>query len=236
MLILAAAGGLGATRPYLIVASPRAASTTLCNSIDTQSGLKCEGELLHPMNWKNVSSAYGLRAECTGPRSCIKLTMRSIMHQYWQGCPPTRLGCGFKLFAGHIVDKMYSPDGAGRIRGAVTDVATALRLNGVSSIVILERRNRTAQYASVVRAFETGEWGFDHPGRVNTEFRKSVSQRQFEEALDTWYSNFRALPGLRFLTMYTEDIVEDQKANRSEQLQSVVRFITSRSHAAQSGT
>ena len=228
-MLLAAVGAVASQHSYLLVSTPRAASSSFCEALRSSGSgrVRCDQELLNPSALSNISATYPLAPECKQPgsthRTCVRLSVAPILHHYYGRCPG-HTACGFKVFAGHLMDNQYAPESLDQVRAVARELTTVLRSNGVDRVVLLQRRNRTAQYESLVRAFATGDWGFRHAGHVKKDFGQRVSQSRFEATADAWYSAFQEHAGLNVLNVHFEDFIADAKVNYSTVLRTV-RFI-----------
>jgi len=227
MLLAATAGAV--PHPYILVSTPRAASSSFCEALrGSSSQVRCDQELLHPMLLANVSRTYQVALQCNQAgataRSCAQQSVSRILHDYWSRCPQ-HTACGFKLFAAHLMDNQYAPEAAGQVQRVVRELAGVVRSFGVQRVVLLERRNKTAQYASLVRAFATGDWGFKRKGHVRRDFAERVPQARFEAAVRAWYDAFRSPDSeLQVVNVYFEEFLANQQVNRSE-VHRALRFI-----------
>jgi len=84
----------------------------------------------------------------------------------------------------------------------------------VGKVVILERRNKTKQYLSLAKAFETGCWGFrnctDGASKI-PEYRQRHSFSRVTRNTENWYSALLAAYGKMGLHVYMEDYLSSEK-------------------------
>ena len=230
--------------PYVIVSSPRAASSTFCMRLESVSAgrVVCQHEMLSPdpVKLRALSRKLNLSLECgQKPRACMLRSLHTILREFWERCE-WNVSCGFKLFASHLVPEghVYARS-AESIRGMVHNFVDAARKQGVQRFVLLERRNKSAQYASLTRAFASGDWssagGLVGPTRgwSSANFSQRISLRMFEEACHAWYIAFRRLEHVSVMNVYAEDVINDELQMRHDTVQRTIAFILSPPVSAQ---
>ncbi|CAK0837157.1 unnamed protein product [Prorocentrum cordatum] len=121
---------------------------------------------------------------------CKQDCLTNSLDRYWRQCKERR--CGFKVFPEHLASCTSGPK--------------YFRDIGLSKVIILERRNHTAQYESLAKAYATGDWGWGLGGSVDPEWRNKHPQEEFERSVNDWYSTLRELYNTS-LHVYVEDYI-----------------------------
>lgn len=174
---------------FLVISRMRSASTTLVRALEATPGVTCLHELLNPGNPNipflsdrliaySRFSANASTAELTRLRRAVGVTshaaamsdLPAFMASFWRWCPTA--SCGFKVFdqqacctallpSSHFVSRL-PPSSQVRLPATLEQL---LGSGGGGSggqkvrLIVLERRNVTAEHASWVRALASGNWG-----------------------------------------------------------------------------
>jgi LPS sulfotransferase NodH len=231
-MLLAIPGLLSSSHPFVIIASPRTASSSLCTSLEnalSTSGraILCGQELLHPKSLGSYSYGTSMHQACSHVtseelRNCWRGKSKTALQTFWEHCPANTL-CGIKIFPAHLVERPYAVESREKMEQAARDMVDFMRSRHVR-VVRLERRNITSQYRSLEKAYATGEWGFSATGFVSYQFARRTPEAQFKEALDVWHTAFGESTGLHVKHVFFEDLVSAQGLNPTV-VQSVVNFL-----------
>lgn len=192
------------TKGYVILAGPRTASSTLCHRLQ-EHRFRCNGEML----WHGRNFAKGLNMTCpVWPLSaCTEACFSDSVQTYYANCNTLRWkACGFKVFQPHLR--------CGTLLNQSINLNVTWLQKFVGKVVILERRNKTQQYLSLAKAFETGCWGFrnctDGASKI-PEYRQTHSMSRVIRDTENWYSALLAAYGKMGLHVYMEDYLSSEK-------------------------
>jgi len=192
------------TKGYVILAGPRTASSTLCHRLQ-EHRFRCNGEML----WHGRNFAKGLNMTCpVWPLSaCTEACFSDSVQTYYANCNTLRWkACGFKVFQPHLR--------CGTLLNQSINLNVTWLQKFVGKVVILERRNKTKQYLSLAKAFETGCWGFrnctDGASKI-PEYRQTHSMSRVIRDTENWYSALLAAYGKMGLHVYMEDYLSSEK-------------------------
>lgn len=151
---------------FLIIAAPRSGSNYLCDLLNAQPKLKCYAELFHPDSMpfrvrtlKNLSFKMTTDDRNADPVAFVKKAFSPprIWHKQYNCVGGKLLLCPYQIKHG----------------------ADAL-LNQVDKIIILERKNKLAWYASLRVAEMTGTW-FNKPELQSSQ--AEFNAKDFNERL-----------------------------------------------------
>ena len=160
---------------FVILTTPRSASTYMARLVQDEYETFRGGELLSKKwSWSDIFNE-------NGPCAFVRAL-------YEQQNKPNVFG--IKLFHSHV--KVWS------------DINTMLKCPEVNTVpIVLERRNDTAQYASLKKAIQTGEWGFNDGKGYQSDVIESYSS--FFKMKRKWYT---FLSNITKNWFYTEDIIQ----------------------------
>jgi len=160
---------------FVILTMPRSASTYMARLVHDEYETFRGGEWLSKKwSWSDIFNE-------NGPCAFV----RALYEQ--QNKPNT---FGITLFRSHV--KVWS------------DINTMLKCPEVNTVpIVLERRNDTAQYASLKKAIQTGEWGFNNGKGYQSDVIESYSS--FFKKKRKWYT---FLSNITKNWFYTEDIIQ----------------------------
>jgi len=146
-----AAAARAATR-FVIFSRQRSASSTFVSALNLHPHVSCGFELFAPKNQfgDEVRKALGF-----GSHAEQLARLADFMEGWWSLCPSK--ACGFKVFTGQVHPLKNLPLLLGPVDGSAAatgpDAASPVR------VILLERWNVSAEYASWMRAVSTGSWG-----------------------------------------------------------------------------
>ena len=150
------AAARAATR-FVVFSRQRSASSTFVSALNLHPHVSCGFELFQPKNQfgDEVRKALGFSSRAE------QLTrLGDFMEGWWSLCPSK--ACGFKVFTGQVHPLKNLP----LLFGPVGGHGTAATGGGGSDadrspvrVLVLERWNVSAEYASWTRAVVTGSWG-----------------------------------------------------------------------------
>ena len=126
---------------FVVVSEPRTGSTVLGHKLELLNDVSCQGEIFHPdeiFSSITMDSIPNLKERNSSP---VDFLNKVIEQTYKQKGKSSLIG--FKLFFDH--------------NPAITDYI----LDHKIPIVLLERTNKLAQYASLKIAKKTGKWNSD---------------------------------------------------------------------------
>jgi hypothetical protein len=177
-------------KSFVVLTMPRSASTTFCERLRDEEGFGCSGELLWHgrSHLKYIVQHWRMKCSIWPLDTCDQGCLTSALDKYWSTCKNRR--CGFKVFPEHLESCTSGPQ--------------YFRDIGVSKVIILERRNKTAQYESLAKAYATGDWGWGPGGKKDPEWRKEHPQEEFIRSMNQWYATLRELYNTS-LHVYVED-------------------------------
>lgn len=185
---------------YVILTSPRAGSTLLCDQLNALH-IRCNYELLagHEGNASLLMQiARHFHVPCDKPSTCKPGYLRQLLLAYYRACPAGQ-SCGFKFFPKHL------PTNA---------TFNALHFEElVQRVIVLERSNKTAQYESLVTAFRTGLWGpWQHgvPESYRLDYTQ-VGEQTFTTELSAFYDAYRHLRGIALMNVDFDDLIDEAK-------------------------
>jgi LPS sulfotransferase NodH len=178
----------------VILASARSASTTLVDSLNDIPGVVMMREILSTDSFHKSTTLRALNMTNgeVMARPCL------FRHRFMQTfCSPPYRSCGFKIFASHV--------DFDRSRGRALSAMLRCADGTQTKTIVLERRDRAAQYASFRRAMETGNWGTS-PSRqaMNDQNHGYVgvppSFAQWSHSTERWYDFAHSFDALWILT------------------------------------
>jgi len=177
-------------KAFVVLTMPRSASTTFCERLRDVEGFGCSGELLWHGRTTLTQIVQQRRKKCSiwPLDTCDQGCLTTALDMYWSKCKTRR--CGFKVFPEHLESCTSGPQ--------------YFRDIGVNKVIILERRNQTAQYESLAKAYATGNWGWGPGGKRDPEWSKDNPQQEFVRSMNQWYSTLRELYNTS-LHVYVED-------------------------------
>lgn len=163
---------------FVVLTMARSASSTFCQRLRNED-FQCSGEALghgRPL-LRRIAQHMNLNCSVWPLRTCEQGCITSTLDEYWSTCKHRR--CGFKVFPAHV-KKCPGPQ--------------YFRDIGVSKVIILERRNKTAQYESLAKAKATGDFGFGTKGTPkNPGWRKKNTLEEYVHSVNRWYAMLREL-------------------------------------------
>jgi len=202
-----------AALPYVILTEARSASSFFCEEL-IRHGIICDFEFLAPKQG-NASHLMRLcrRAHipCSNPRSCVHGFLPRILDAYYSSCSAST-SCGFKLFPSHLPIPM--------------EKSLDILVQRARRVIVLERPNSTSQYASLAKAYETGDWGFAKPGYRDSNFRAKLSFDEFVERKSSVYATYRNALNVPLMNVNFEDATGQSSIERAVNL--TVKFIRGR--------
>ncbi|KAL1504175.1 hypothetical protein AB1Y20_010584 [Prymnesium parvum] len=213
---------------FLILSRQRSASTTLVSMLDKHPNVTCLMELLNPggpimpflsprlvvagekyVDMTALREALGVR---THPEAMTNLP--AVMSRFWGWCPHAT--CGFKVFDDHVRQPARLSQ---LISHKLSRGSTPIKL------VVLERRNVSAEYVSWQRAMSTGVWG-RRPGDQRQRgtiprptLASSVSFEEFRAKHEAWFLSVHSLAAtLPTLRLITEEMIKTEHSLARTQL------------------
>jgi len=148
------------------------------------------GELL----WHGRSTLTQIVQQCEMKCSvwlldkCDQGCLTKALDMYWSKCEYKR--CGLKVFTHHLESCTSGPQ--------------YFRDIGADKVIILERRNQTAVYTSLVKAYATGDWRSGPHGTRDPEWPKRNPQEDFIRSMNQWCTTLREVYN-HSLHVYVED-------------------------------
>lgn len=155
-------------------------------------------ESFKPVNMTSLRAALGVTSHADAMKN-----LSTVMLRFWEWCP--HVVCGFKVFDRHVI----TPASVSQL---IDGGPTQLKL------IILERRNISAEYASWRRAVRTGNWGrtpreqlfaksssgtIPRPGLAS-----NVSFQQFKKEHIAWFREVnRSAVNAPVLRLQTEEMI-----------------------------
>ena len=179
---------------FLIFSAQRSASTTLCDNLFRHPAVTMYYEALNPAQYDQ-----GPGKRIGYPTHADAIADLAGFMRAWSTELCRTAVCGLKLFSGQVPESELhslfpSPEG-GNARPP-------------TRMIILERRNTTAEFESVRRSWETGVWGTSPckraeeevyhargPGVQSRQVAESMSFSTFAEEHERWFSTVRGLSG-----------------------------------------
>lgn len=153
---------------FVVIASPRTASTSFCDGLTLKSDgrVHClEHEPLGPGRHSHCLIPHAANTDCS-PQKLLRAAFQD------QGCGGGSLyastsdgiftlryqpvACGFKVFGEHLRNE--GTDLQRFFEHHTRPLVSSLR-GVVDRVIILEGRNKTAQFKSWTKAMKTGQWG-----------------------------------------------------------------------------
>jgi len=177
-------------KAFVVLGMPRSASSMFVHRLHDE-GFGNSGELLwHGRSTlKQIVQHWRMNCSVWPLDTCDQGCLTKALDIYWRKCKNQR--CGFKVFPEHLESCTSGPQ--------------YFRDIGVNKVIIWERRNQTAQYESLAKAYATGDWGFGGPsGKRDTEWSKKNPQQEFVRAMNQWYTTLREVYNTS-LHVYAED-------------------------------
>jgi len=208
---------------FFIFAQMRTASTTINSNLEMHPDITMLDEVLRPGEWaEDPKLIRKLRCDlgyCTV--EAIRADLAGFARSVALHCP-TRF-CGMKIFSNHlpiepidghlsyVVEELFSwTNGPGQ------------RLGPRTKVIVLQRNDTAAEYDSLSRAYETGNWGTtpckqsekaDESDDMKFKAPFTTTLEQFETEKRAWYQAVRSTVGAGpQLAISTEEIVTDAKA------------------------
>ena len=247
-----------------MVASPRTASTTFCEALRSTSEGRVQCLEHEPLARQHrpphclADAGGGQYPHTCSPQALLQTAFRECDTWYasrdrgsytpmdgyfardYHHLPAS---CGFKLFGEHLLSNAAELEPF--FRGRLPPLVSSLQ-GVVDRVIILQRRNQTAQFQSWTRAMQTGQWGNIKAASATTErvihsaalgisvrevdawklntSRLQVSASEFGSAYQSWYQavryQLRAVPQLE---VWSEDLLSDVAGVA----QRAIRFLTS---------
>ena len=219
--------------PFLIFATQRSGSTFFVEALRREHAVRCLFEVLNDAQYPRW---LGAQLNFTSHSDAMRQLPIFMSHFWSDWCPSSleeMVACGFKVLADHLrppahLDQLFQ--------------------SGSPRVILLERSDARAQYASLSRAFATGEWGFEadvatkqqvcQPADEECKHRVAAafswtpgagaagSFKAFLRAREAWHSNVRRAAtraGSPLLLVHSESLNDTHTLNAT--MTRVLRFL-----------
>jgi len=128
---------------FCVIAQPRTGTEWLIDRLHRHPAIACHRDLFHPNSiGHRLPAALASALPTVAQRDAAPLALLDQVFALSGQAYPARPWFGFKLFLQHA-----------------QEVRRQVRLSSNWRLVVLERRNKLAQYASLMTANETRRWG-----------------------------------------------------------------------------
>lgn len=133
---------------FLVYSQPRSASSSFVSLLNAHPEVWCDTEVLAD-TWSNDGLAWRREHGFSRNKDVVR-RLPAYLRAYWSSAFCRRPICGFKVFHRHLRWLPPSANVSWLLAGAPS---------GAVKVIVLERRNVSAAYASWRRALASGNWG-----------------------------------------------------------------------------